>query len=204
MAQPSEKEHTLKPVSESQFLPPLQKSILLCLAKSQPLNKNQTAHAVKKEYKASWNALNSLEKKGLITEIDTGEYRSREYTRYWLTPAGIFIALIEGIKPESLLTKTIKIYPENKTLQCIVEASSVLGTDMYRIAYPAILSKRKLENDDIALMMAAQLRKNLSWEQIRGLISIMKKYPEQFGNFNKQRDQMLENLKKVESILKSA
>jgi hypothetical protein len=84
--------------------------------------------------------------------------------------------------------------------QCIVEASSVLGTDMYKIAYPVILNRRKLENDDISLMMAAQLRKNLSWEQIKGHMSIMKKYPEQFGNFNKQRDQMLENLKKVESI----
>jgi DNA-binding MarR family transcriptional regulator len=203
MVNDPEKEHTSKPASESQFLPPLQKSILLCLARNQPLNKNQTAHAAKKEYKASWNALKSLENKGLITEINTGEYRGREYTRYWLTPAGVFIALIEGIKPETLLAKTLKIYPENKTLQCIIEASSVLGTDMYKIAYPAILSKRKLEKDDVALMMAAQLRKNLSWEQIRGLILIMKKYPEQFGNFNKQREQMLENLKKVESILKN-
>jgi hypothetical protein len=204
MAQPPEKEHTSKPVSESQFLPPLQKSILLCLARSRPMNKNRTAHAVKKEYKSSWKALDYLENKGLITEINTGEYRGREYTRFWLTPAGVFIALIKGVNPQSLLTKTLEIYPENKTLHCIVEVSSVLGTDMYRIAYPTVLNKRKLENDDIALMMATQLRKNLSLEQIKDLISIMKKYPEQFGNFNKQRDQILENLKKVESILKNA
>ena len=35
-------------------------------------------------------------------------------------------------------------------------------------------------------------------------ISSPAKYPEQFGNFNKQRDQILENLKKVESIPKNA
>jgi hypothetical protein len=204
MAQPKTQEHTSKSLTENQFLPPLQKNILLCLAGSRPLNKNQTAHAVKKDYKSSWKALNYLENKGIIAEINTGEYHGREYTRFWLTPAGVFIALIEGINPRNLLTKTLEIYPENTTLHCIVEVSTVLGTDMYRIAYPAILSKRKLGKDDVALMLAAQLQKNLSFDQISDLISIMRKYPEQFGNFKEQRNQLLENLKRVESILKDA
>jgi len=46
--------------------------------------------------------------------------------------------------------------------------------------------------------------KNLSLDQIKDLISIMKKYPEQFGDFKDQRDQMLENLKKVELFLENA
>jgi hypothetical protein len=75
---------------------------------------------------------------------------------------------------------------------------------MYRIAYPTILSKGKLEKDDVALMFATQLQKDLSLEQIKDLISIMRKYPEQFGDFKDQRDQMLENLKKVELFLKDA
>jgi hypothetical protein len=82
--------------------------------------------------------------------------------------------------------------------------STVLGTDMYRLAYPAILNKRKLEKDDVAFMMATQLQKDLSLDQIKNLISIMMKYPDQFGNFKEQRDKMLENLKKVELFLKEA
>jgi hypothetical protein len=53
-------------------------------------------------------------------------------------------------------------------------------------------------------MFATQLQKDLSLEQIKDLISIMRKYPEQFGDFKDQRDQMLENLKKVELFLKDA
>jgi hypothetical protein len=202
MAQPKEKGHTLKPKAKSQFLPPLQKRILLCLAGSHPRNMHETAKAIKGHYKSTWTAFNSLEKKGIIAETDTEEYRGNWYPRFWLTNAGVFIALVEGIKPSALLTKTIEFYPENKTLQCIVEVANVLGTDMYRIAYPTILSKGKLEKDDVALMFATQLQKDLSLEQIKDLISIMRKYPEQFGDFKDQRDQMLENLKKVELFLK--
>jgi len=75
-------------------------------------------------------ALESLEGKGIMAKIETDEYRGREYTCFWLTSASIFIALIEGINPKVLLTKTQEIYPENKLLQCIVEVSTVLGTDM--------------------------------------------------------------------------
>ena len=53
-------------------------------------------------------------------------------------------------------------------------------------------------------MMATQLQKDLSWEQIRDLISIMRKYPEQFGNFKEQREKILENIKKVETFLRDA
>lgn len=204
MAQPREKRHTSKPITPSQFLPQLQKRILLCLAGSRPLNKNETANAIKGHYKSTWTALDSLERKGIIAKIDTDEYRGRTYTRFWLTTAGVFIALIEGINPKVLLAKTIEIYPENKVLQCIVEASTILGTDMYRIAYSAVLSKGKLEKSDVSAMLGSQLQKDLSLEQIKDLITIMKKYPEQFGDFKEQTDQILENLKKVELFLKDA
>ncbi len=114
----------------------------------------------------------------------------------------MFLALIEGIKPKSLLTKTLEIYPEDRQLQCIIEVSTILGTEMFEIGYSAIVKKRKIEKNDVSTMLAAQLQKDLSLEQIGELISIMKKYPEQFGSFQDQIDQMLENLKIVESFLK--
>jgi hypothetical protein len=204
MTQPKEKAHTLKPLTKSQFLPPLQKRILLCLAKSHPRTINETKGAIKGHYKSTWTAFNSLEEKGIITKIGTKEYRGNEYPRFWLTTAGVFIALIEGVNPKPLLSKTIDTYPENKVLQCIVEVSTILGTDMYEIAYSAILKKRNLEENDTSAMLATQLQKDLSLEQIKELITVMKKYPEQFGHFKEQTDQMLENLKKVELFLKEA
>jgi len=108
------------------------------------------------------------------------------------------------VNPKVLLNRTIKIYPENQVLQCIIEVSTILGTDISEVAYSAILKKRKLEENDISAMLATQLQKDLSLEQIKELIKIMKKYPEQFGNFKEQTEQMLENLKKVELFLKEA
>jgi hypothetical protein len=203
MIRPKEEPHTLNSPIESKFLHSLQKQILLTLAESYPRSRFDMSKAIKGDYHATCDAFDNLEENGIIAKTKVDEYRGRQHPHYWLTPKGVFIALIEGVSPTTLLRKVVELYPENKTLQCIVEVSTVLGTDMFRIAYPAVQKEKKLGEDEISLMFAAQLRKNLSWEQIRDLISIMRKYPEQFGNFNKQRDQMLENLKKVESILKN-
>ena len=204
MSQPKEQEHTSKSVTESQFLPPLQKRILLCLAESHPRSRYDTVKAIKGHYKSVWTAFDSLEEKGIILKVNFDEYRGRTHPMFWLTTAGVFIALIEGTSPKTLLKKTLEIYPENKLLQCIVEVSTILGTDMYKIGYLAVLSKGKLEKDDASAMLGAQIQKELSLEQIKDLISIMKKYPEQFGDFKEQTDHALENLKKVELFLKDA
>jgi hypothetical protein len=204
MSQPGEKGHTLKSITEDQFVPPLQKRILLCLAANSPLNKNETARGIKGYYKSTWTALDSLERKGIITKVKTEKYRGREYSRFWLTTAGVFIALVEGCNPKKLLTRTIEMYPENKTLQCVVEVATILGTDMYKIGYSAILRKRKLEKSDVSLMLGTQLMKDLSLEQIENLIKIVKKYPEQFGNFKEQTDQIQENLKRVERFIQES
>jgi hypothetical protein len=192
----------LNPITKSEFLPPLQKIILLYLAKTHPETKNATAKAIKGHYKSSWMAFNYLEEKGLIAKIDMKEYRGRLHPRFWLTTSGVFLALIEGINPKILLTRTVEIYPENKALQCIVEVTKILGTGMHKIAYSTILDKGKLEETDVSTMFATQLQRELSLEQIKDLISIMKRYPEQFGNFKVQTDQAIENLKKVELFLK--
>ena len=197
-------EHTLNSISENQFLPPLQKIILLQLAENSPKSKYTTSKAIKGYYKSVWDAIDALEEKGIVLKVKEGEYRGRKHPLYWLTTAGVFIALVEGVNAKTLLNRTLEIYPENKLLQCIVEVSTILGTDTYRIAYSAILNKRRLESTDLSQMVGTLLMKDLSLEQIKDLISIMKKYPEQFGNLKEQTDQMNENLKKVELFLKDA
>ena len=197
-------EHTLNPISENQFLPPLQKIILLKLAENSPKSKYATNKAINGYYKSVWDAIDALEQKGIVLKVKEGEYRGRSHPLYWLTTAGVFIALVEGINPKILLNRTLEIYPENKLLQCLVELSTILGTDTYRIAYSAILNKRKLESTDLSQMVGTLLMKDLSLEQIKDLILIMKKYPEQFGDLKAQTDQIQENLKKVGLFLKDA
>ena len=204
MARLKAKEHTLKTLTKSRFLHPLQKKIFLCLANAHPQTINETKDVIKGHYKSTWTAFNSLEGKGLVLKIDTKEYRGNEYPRFWLTVDGVFFALIEGVNPKALLAKTVEIYPENKILQCMVEASTIFGTDMYEIGYFAVLNKRKLEKSDVSAMFATQLQKDISLKQLKELVTIMKKYPEQFGNLEEQVNQMRENLKRVESFLESA
>jgi hypothetical protein len=52
------------------------------------------------------------------------------------------------------------------------------------------------------MMLGTQLVKDLSMEQIKDLMLILEKYPEQFRNFKEQTNQTLENLKKMELFLK--
>ena len=197
-------QHTLNPVSENQFLPPLQKRILLCLAENNPNSRFAIKKLINGHYKSVCDSVDALEEKGIILKVKETTYRGRPHPIYWLTTAGVFIALVEGVNAKTLLNKTLEVYPENKVLQCIVEISIILGTDAYRIAYSAILNKRKLESTDLSQMVGTLLMKDLSLEQIKDLILIMKKYPEQFGDLKAQTDKIQENLKKVGLFLKDA
>jgi uncharacterized protein YeeX (DUF496 family) len=51
-------------------------------------------------------------------------------------------------------------------------------------------------------MMGAQLQKELSLEQIRELITIMRKYPKQVGNMQAKLGEMIEKTRKAELFLK--
>ena len=128
----------------------------------------------------------------------------RERDCYWLTDSGVYLALIEGAKPKKVLDRTREVYPENKLLHLIIEMTAILGTSMHKIAYSAVATKSKLEQDDKTAMMSAQLQKGLSLEQIQELLAIMRKYPEQVGDMQAKIEEMMEKIKKVELFLKEA
>ncbi len=66
MSQPTEGEHTLKGVTENQYLPPLQKQILLYLAENLPKSKYGVKRGIKGHYKSVYDAIDDLiEKKYL-------------------------------------------------------------------------------------------------------------------------------------------
>jgi hypothetical protein len=187
-------------------LPPLQKRIILYLAKHEPQTINETVKGIrscqyKSSYKSSWTAFNSLEKKGLIKKTDVKTYRGREYPRFWLSSAGVFVALVEGASAQDLLEKTIKAYPNDKVLQCCLELAPFTGIEGYRVALSAILSKGKFEQSDATIMMLTQMEKDLSIKQFKQFLEVLKRYPKEYEKMKKQVEQFNESLDKIEEMI---
>jgi hypothetical protein len=201
MSQFPKDEHSSKGVTEYQYLPQLQRQILLYLAENEPQIRYKISKELKCYYKSVCDSIFDLVKKKIIIEIKKGESNNN---LYWLTPAGVFIALVQGANPKAVLNRTNEVYPENKMLQCVVEITTILGTDAYKIGYQAILKKGKLDNNDISLIFSTALSNELSLEQITMLIDIMKKYPEQYSDLKEQTFEAIEKMKKVELFLKHA
>jgi hypothetical protein len=204
MSLPPEGEHTLKGVTENQYLPPLQKQILLYLAERQPQSKYKISKGLKGYYKSVYDAIDELAKKKLLAEINEEEYRNQTHSVYWLTSTGTFIALVQRVNSKTLLNRTNEIIPDDKMLQYLIELSAILGTEMYKVGYQAILKNGRLEKSDISQMMTVQLVKEMSFEQLKQIIEITKKYPEQYGNLKAQIDEMIEKMKKAELFFKDA
>jgi hypothetical protein len=204
MSQPPQGEHTSKGVTENQYLPPLQKQILVYLAEKQPQSKYSVSKGMNRHYKSVYDAIDDLAEKKILVEIKKEEYRNQEHSAYWLTPAGVFIALVQGANAKTLLNRTTEVYPDNLSTQCVVEVTTIIGTEMHQIGYQAILKKGKLEKSDVSLMMGTALLNDLSLEKINEIISLMKRYPEQFGDLKGKIDELIEKMKKAELFLKDA
>ena len=204
MTEPKALRHNSKPITKKNFLHPVQKKILLYLANNDPKDKNEVAEAIKGHYKSTWNAFNKLEEKNLIKIVSSKSYQGQEYPRYWLSPDGAFIALCEGAKPNSVIRRTNKIYPENKDLHYLLDSVSIIGNDAFNIGYLAIISKGKLEQSDMALMMITQLQKGLSDDSLLQFNKMLKKYPDQEQKFTDTFKKISENLQNLnELFLKS-
>jgi len=182
------------------ILPPLQKRIILHLAKNGAQTINKTAKGLKGHYKSSWTAFNSLEQKGLIKKTDLKIYRNRKYPRFWLTQGGIFVALVEGANAANLLQRTIKTYPNDKTLQCCLELSPLLGLKGFKIALSAIQDKGKLDDSDKINIIFAHAKKDVSIRQFKGLIGILRKYPKEYEGTKKLLSQINKALTKLEAL----
>ena len=191
----------LKHKGKGNNLPPLQKRIVLHLAKNGAQTINETVKGLKGHYKSSWVAFNALEKKKLIKKADVKTYRNREYPRYWLTQAGIFVALVERADVHSLLERTVKIYPDDKTLQCILEISPIVGLEGFQTALSAIQDKGKLDDSDTTRILFAFAQRHVSIQQFRELIRILKKYPKDYERTKKQISQFRALLDKLVSLI---
>jgi hypothetical protein len=181
--------------------PPLQKRIILHLAKSGPQTINETVKGISGQYKSSWIAFQALKKKGLIKEVTLKNYRARDYPRFWITESGIYIALYEGAKPETLLSKTLEIYPENRDLQFLIEAVPILGTNAFDVLYLAALTNGQIPQTDVASILATQMQTKFTPEVTRQFIAVLKKYPEPYQRCVDYIKQTRKNLAEVSNLL---
>ena len=181
--------------------PPLQRRIILHLAKNDPQTINETKKGLKGHYKSTWIAFNALKQKGLIKKTGAKIYRNREYPRFWLTQGGIFVALVEGADADDLLQRTAKAYPNEKTLQCCLELSPLLGLEGFRIGLSAIQDKGKLDDSDMTKILYAHAQKDMSTQRLKGLIEILRKYPKEYEGTKKRINQANKLLTELESMI---
>jgi len=181
--------------------PPLQRRIILHLAKNDPQTINETKKGLKGHYKSTWIAFNVLKQKGLIKKTNVKIYRNREYPRFWLTQGGIFVALVEGADADDLLQRTAKAYPNEKTLQCCLELSPLLGLEGFRIGLSAIQDKGKLDDSDMTKILYAHAQKDMSTQRLKGLIEILRKYPKEYEGTKKRINQANKLLTELESMI---
>jgi hypothetical protein len=189
--------HNSKPITKKTFLPPLQKKIFLYLANHEPSNINETADALKCHYRSCWGAFGNLEKKKLIKTVESKKYHGQEFPRYWVTEDGAFVALCEGAKADAVIRRANEFYPKRKDLHYLLESVSILGTDAFNVGYLAFVSKGKLEQSDIALMMITQIQNGLSDDAILKFNKMLENYPDQKQKLDDALEQLGKNFKNL-------
>ncbi len=191
---------------KSNNLPPLQKRIILYLAKNEPQTINEINFGINPPeratslYKSTWTASKALKGKGMIKEVTLKKHRGNEYPQFWLTNLGVLTALIEGADAQDLLEKTTKRYPNDETLQICLAIAPFIDIEVYRIALSAILNKGKLEQSDLTDIMLTQMQKDSSIEQFKQFLGILKEHPEMYKRIDKRIKQYADLLKKIEEM----
>jgi hypothetical protein len=182
-------------------LPPLQKVIILHLARTGPQTINKTAKETDHSYKPSWIAFNSLEEKGLVKKGKSSEYHGRLYPLYWLTELGILTALVERASPTELLAKAKEVYPNDQTLQYFLEMVPYFNIDVVRIAHTALRNKGKLEPADLGTIFFTQADTNTTFDILLKALATMRKYPKMYEPFKQQFSRLKRNFNKLAKVI---
>jgi hypothetical protein len=181
--------------------PTLQKKIILHLAQSTPQTIHKTAKQIEKDYKSSHYAFDALRKKGLIKQVTSKPYRGREFPQFWLTELGVSLALSLRAEPQTILRRTIEIYPENRDLQFVIEAVPILGKNALDMLYLIALNKGVIKQGDLTSIFAIQMQKRLTPAQIRRFITVLKKYPIPYQQCVNCISQTRKNLRELSDLL---
>ena len=178
-------------------LPQLQKRIVLCLAKEGMQTRNEVKRKLGSAYKNVLFSFKSLEKRGIIRQMQTKKYRNREFPIYWLTEMGALVALLHGAPKEKLLENVLQLYPNNEILQCTIEMSEYLNPEVFKIGTSAIIGKRKLDIADLMAIITVQMQTDSNMKKLRKALETLKKYPTTHTAFKK----MLSQISKIEQYV---
>jgi hypothetical protein len=181
--------------------PHLQKRIVLHLAQNKPQTINETMKGISGHYKSSWIAFKALKKKGLIKDVASKEYRGNTYPCFWLTERGVYLALSQGAKPQTVLKRTLEIYPEDRNLQFLIEAVPILGKNAFDVLYLAALTNGQMEQTNVTSILARQMQSKFAPEIIRQFIAVTKKYPEQNQRLVDSLEQIRKNVSELTDLL---
>ena len=114
----------------------------------------------------------------MIKAVGVKTYQGKEFPRYWLGEDGTFVAMLEGAKVDTVVKKAKEIYPDEKEFHYFLDATSILGTEAFEIAFKALLTKGKVEADDVAAMLVNQVLKGISPEALGKFFVLLQLYPE--------------------------
>jgi hypothetical protein len=202
MSENTEQKHISFELNKGEFLPPLQKRIVLHLAKNRPQTINETVKSLRGSYKSTWLAFNTLEEKQVIKKMGVKYYRGQDFPCFWLTSAGVLISLFAGISFEVLLEKTLKMYPDDKNLPIILELSPIFGIEPFKIAFSTLLKKGKLEEKDFMMIVTAEMQSDFDGKQPEDIIAVLKKHPVAYENTKQYARKALEKISKLDSLFK--
>ena len=175
------REHNMpKSKTKGSNLHPLQRLIILHLAKSEPQTINQTKEKISKSYKPTHTAFKSLKKKKLIGIAYSKPYRGREYQRYWLTDEGMMMALMEGASSDELLAQTKLLYPDAKPIHCFLEIVPFFDPELTKMAYSSVKGKGKFGFIEVATLFLSQAAIPTDFETVKKVKNVLKKYPDQY------------------------
>ncbi len=183
MSKENSSQHMPKSQTKGNNLPSLQRAITLHLASGEPQTINETRASIKKSYKPTWVAFNSLENKNLISKINVKQYHGREYPRFWLTAEGIVMALMEGANFEILLEQAKTLYPDAKTLHCFLEIMPYTKPELLKLAYSIIKGKKEVGMSELATLTFSRSANQMSIEDERAFMATLEKYPEEYKEF---------------------
>jgi len=190
------------------ILPPLQRRIVHCLALEGPQTINKIKENIvhlelarRSHYKATWQAVQSLEEKHLIQKVTVIEYRGKKYPRFWLTDEGIVVAVIDGVDSSILLERTREIYPDHGVLLYSLEIAPKLNPEVFRIGYSMIKNKGKLESSDLDTILFTQMQAETSPQAFSEALAILKRYPEHYKSFKARIEKMSENLDRIKKMI---
>lgn len=180
--------------NKSNSLHPLQRAIVLHLARNEPQTKNKTKKDLSKGYKSTWVAFNSLEKKNLIKIADIKEYRSRKFPRYWLTDEGIINAMLEGADKALLLEKSKEFFPDEKLLHCFLEVIQHMNPMIIQLASNVVRNKGSMDFADLMAILVSDANYEVDVEIMKKIVAVLKKYPEEYKQAKILIEQMIEKL----------